>query len=161
MTVLRLSNTLKEMVLTKKEASLSKNDLLLLALFTLPVFALILAMSSDLRMNPNEFGFYFFLHALVIFPLIEEAVFRGFFQDGLNQIEDLSQHFLGEISIANVISSAVFALLYFIVTSSLLAFLVFLPSLLLGLIREKTQSLFWPVLLHLYLSVCFFVLVAF
>ena len=105
-----------------------------------------------------------FLHALLfavlIYPLLEEIVFRGALQGFL--IERLSgkrlPNWLGGLSLANLITSVVFAAMHLFNQSPLWAALIFFPSLVFGWAREATGGLMAPVLLHMFYNAGFYFL---
>jgi membrane protease YdiL (CAAX protease family) len=84
---------------------------------------------------------------LLLYPLVEEWVFRGILQGELLKREWGKRRGIG-ISNANLITSVVFTGLHFINQPPLWALLVLGPSLLLGHFRERHDSLLPPMLLH-------------
>ena len=100
------------------------------------------------------------LFAVLIYPLLEEIVFRGALQGLL--MERLSgkrlPHWLGGLSLANLITSLVFAAMHLFNQSPLWAALIFIPSLVFGWAREATGGLLAPVLLHMFYNAGFYVL---
>ena len=100
------------------------------------------------------------LFAVLIYPLLEEIVFRGALQGLL--MERLSgkrlPHWLGGLSLANLITSLVFAAMHLFNQSPLWAALIFVPSLVFGWAREATGGLLAPVLLHMFYNAGFYVL---
>ena len=84
---------------------------------------------------------------LLLYPLVEEWVFRGIMQGELLKREWGKQRAIG-ISNANLVTSILFTLLHFINHPPLLALAVFIPSLVLGHFRERHDSLLPPMLLH-------------
>jgi len=100
------------------------------------------------------------LFAVLIYPLLEEIVFRGALQGFL--MERLSgkrlPHWLGGLSLANLITSLVFAAMHLFNQSPLWAALIFIPSLVFGWAREATGGLLAPVLLHMFYNAGFYLL---
>lgn len=82
---------------------------------------------------------------VVVFPVLEEIVFRGLLQEWL--AKHLQQR-LSLISLANIVTSMVFAALHLVHQSALWPLLIFFPSLVFGFSKERYQSLWAPVLLH-------------
>lgn len=74
-------------------------------------------------------------------PIVEELVFRAGLQKWLAQK-------LGRPYLANVLSSFMFALMHYALSGNLATLLVFLPSMLLGWVYQKTNSLMWAIVLH-------------
>lgn len=85
------------------------------------------------------------LQFVVLFPLLEEIVFRGGLQPTLAR--SLLRRW-GPLSAANIVTSAVFAALHLGAHPPLWAAAVFLPSLLFGVFRERAGSLWAPTALH-------------
>ncbi len=100
------------------------------------------------------------LFAVLIYPLLEEIVFRGALQGFL--IDRLFgkrlPRWLGGLSLANLITSLVFAAMHLFNQSPLWAALIFLPSLVFGWAREATGGLVAPVLLHMFYNAGFYLL---
>jgi len=90
------------------------------------------------------------LHLIVLtalYPALEEWVFRGQLQGWLLE-QPWGQRRFGPVSIANTLTSLIFALLHLVSQPPLLAILVFFPSLVFGYARERTSGLIWPIGLH-------------
>lgn len=85
---------------------------------------------------------------IVISPVLEEIVFRGGLQTWLQQRRVL-QYRLGAISLANVLTSLLFAGMHLFRQAPLWAALTFLPSLIFGWAKERHQTLLSPILLHM------------
>ncbi|KPQ02920.1 JDVT-CTERM system glutamic-type intramembrane protease [Marinobacter sp. HL-58] len=86
------------------------------------------------------------LGLVLVYPLLEEFAFRGAIQGWL------ARHTLrqwGQLSLANLLTSLVFALTHWIVLGNALALLVFLPSLAFGWSRDRHHTLWGCVLLHI------------
>ena len=104
-------------------------------IYTQPVLQLAWPLSSPLR-----FGLLVF-----VYPLLEEIVFRGLLLEGLAL--RLPQR-LGILSLANILTSVVFAALHLINQSPLWALGIFFPSLIFGVSKERYQTLWAPIILH-------------
>ncbi|MCP1676393.1 membrane protease YdiL (CAAX protease family) [Natronocella acetinitrilica] len=85
------------------------------------------------------------LLAVVIYPVLEEIVFRGVIQDWL--AERFSRKWW-PLSLANIVTSALFAVFHLWSQPPLWALLVFFPSLVFGYFRERHDTLGTPILLH-------------
>ena len=86
---------------------------------------------------------------LLIFPVLEEIVFRGLIQDYLsNKITDWDS-FLG-ITWANWLTTLLFCVTHLVTRSMLVASLVIVPSLLLGALRDRGFSIKALAAIHLY-----------
>lgn len=95
---------------------------------------------------PLAYPLAFLLPALV-YPVLEEIVFRGLIQDTLRQWNPAA---LGPLSLANLFASLLFSALHFFYHAPLWAALVFLPSLVFGYFKERHNSLAAPVGLHMF-----------
>ena len=94
-----------------------------------------------------------FLLPVLVYPVLEEIVFRGLLQELLH--EYVSDRFLGPLSIANLLTSLVFTGLHFVYHPPLWAALVFFPSLVFGFFKDRTQSLAAPIVLHVFYNAGF------
>jgi len=98
----------------------------------------------------------FFL-AVVWQPIVEELLFRGCLQ-GFLSIHAWGQRSLMGISIANLLTSMVFSGAHIAIHSFLWAALTFFPSLLFGVLRDRSGSVFPPIALHIIYNVGYFML---
>lgn len=87
-----------------------------------------------------------YLLLALVYPVVEEIVFRGFVQEGLQQRFTHKQ--LGPFSWANIITSLLFTALHFIYHPPLWSALVFVPSLMFGFFKDKYQRLLPCMVLH-------------
>jgi len=83
----------------------------------------------------------------LLMPVLEEIVFRGGLQAGLYSRNPFSRSKAG-ISLANLITSVVFAALHLISQPPAWAALVFIPSLVFGWARDRYDRVLPCVLLH-------------
>ncbi len=95
-----------------------------------------------------------FLIPALVYPLLEEWVFRGFVQDLVHQ--HLRPWRLGPLSHANILTSLLFTALHFINHAPLAAALVFVPSLVFGFFKDRTGQLAAPILLHIFYNSGYF-----
>lgn len=93
-------------------------------------------------------------------PLVEELVFRGVLQPRLGETEIGRRRLLG-LPYANYGTSAIFAGLHFLYHPPLWAAATFFPSLVFGFFRDRHQSLYPPLLLHIYYNSGYFFTVGF
>jgi uncharacterized protein len=84
---------------------------------------------------------------LLLYPVIEEWLFRGLLQGELLRRPWGPSRYLG-ISIANLLTTVAFVLLHFVHQPPGWALAVAVPSLVLGHFRERYSSLWPPVMLH-------------
>ncbi len=88
----------------------------------------------------------FLLFALV-YPVLEEMVFRGLVQGWFCQTQFGKRH-VGFVSVANLLTSILFVLFHLIAHSWLWAISVFVPSIIFGYFRDKYQSVKPAIILH-------------
>jgi membrane protease YdiL (CAAX protease family) len=88
------------------------------------------------------------MNTLLLYPVVEELLFRGVIQGALLDRSSLTICHLG-ISRANMITSLLFVSLHLVNQSPGWALAVLVPSLALGHIRERYSSLAAPILLHI------------
>lgn len=100
-----------------------------------------------------------FLLPALVYPVLEELVFRGLLQRALWSRSWGRKATLG-ISLANVETSLVFTLLHFIYHPLLWAASVFAPSLVFGYFRDRYQRVLPAVVLHVFYNAGFFWLIA-
>ena len=87
-----------------------------------------------------------YLLPVVVYPLLEEIVFRGLVQELVH--EYISAQSLGPLSVANLLTSLLFTGMHFLYHAPLWAALVFLPSLVFGFFKDRTGKLAAPIVLH-------------
>ncbi|MCG5547571.1 JDVT-CTERM system glutamic-type intramembrane protease MrtJ [Halorhodospira halochloris] len=112
-------------------------------------FALVLFIEP--ASGPIELTPLSLLSFLIIFPVIEELAFRGLIQ-GLLLSRTVGRWRIGTVSVANLITTVLFACAHFPRGGWLLACGVVAPSLLLGLFRERHGRLLSPILLHIFFN---------
>ncbi len=98
-----------------------------------------------------------FLLAVVWQPIVEEVLFRGCLQ-GVLSIREWEQRSLVGISIANLLTSVVFTGAHIATHSLLWAALTLFPSLLFGVLRDRSGSVFPPIALHIIYNAGYFML---
>jgi membrane protease YdiL (CAAX protease family) len=129
-------------------AALSKDFLFLMALLAGPVCWLVLyvlyAPVPDWD-KPLEYPLWFLKLAL-LYPVAEELLFRGLIQELVH--DHISRAAYGPLTLANLLTSVVFAAAHLIYHPPLWAVLVFFPSLVFGFFKERTGALTAPILLH-------------
>ena len=100
-----------------------------------------------------------FFMLVLLYPLLEEIVFRGFLQESLLKLTPLARSILG-ITLANVVTSIMFAAAHLISHTPLMAALVILPSLLFGYFRDRFDGWLIPsILLHIYYNLGYFLII--
>ena len=98
-----------------------------------------------------------FLLAVVWQPIVEELLFRGCLQ-GLLSIRKWGQRCLVGLSIANLLTSLMFTGAHLATHSLLWAALTLFPSLLFGVLRDRSGSVFPPISLHIIYNAGYFML---
>lgn len=100
-----------------------------------------------------------FLLLVLVYPVLEECVFRGVIQGGLGEVRGgyLRQSF-GGISLANLLTSVLFAAMHLISQPPLWAACVFFPSLIYGYFRDRDDHIMRSIILHVFYNVGFFAL---
>jgi len=89
--------------------------------------------------------------------VLEEVVFRGIVQEMLFR-QPWGRREVGLLSVANLITSILFAGSHFIHHPPLWAILVFFPSLIFGYFKDRYQRLYVPILLHVFYNAGYFLL---
>jgi len=90
-----------------------------------------------------------FIVIALVYPVLEEIVFRGAIQGWLLKKEWGRRRWSG-LSGANVVTSLVFAAAHVVRRPSLLSAGVFIPSLVFGFFRERYNNLYVPIALHIF-----------
>lgn len=117
-----------------------------LALAAAPVACVVLAALPAVRLAPAWPAVPLaFALAVAVYPPVEEWLFRGQLQPWLAQWRDAR---LGPLTLANTLTSIVFAGLHLLFHPPAWAVAVFLPSLVFGYFRERSGGLFAPIALH-------------
>jgi len=109
----------------------------------------------DLNLNLTPAWFYWIL----VFPVLEELVFRGWIQGSFEQQYTLTKYSfwferLG-LSQANIITSMLFASLHFALVPAWTVLLVFIPSLWFGWLKDRYQILLPSMVFHAYFNALF------
>ena len=99
----------------------------------------------------NDFTALFLL--LLFYPIVEELIFRGMIQEYLASKTDKTV-LTSYLTVANVITSVLFVAIHFIYHTPLWAMLVFIPSLVFGYFKEKYQSIYPSIFLHIFYNLC-------
>lgn len=94
------------------------------------------------------------LMIVLVYPVLEEIVFRGALQGFL--LRKLPYRLPGPFSLANIITSIVFALMHGIVWATAWSLLVVLPSLVYGYFRDRSGGITASMLLHAFYNAGFF-----
>ena len=96
----------------------------------------------------------FFVLALV-YPVLEEIVFRGGVQTVLLRHHALARSWRG-VSLANFLTSVAFAGFHLFAHAPMWAAAVFVPSIVFGYFRDRHDSVTSPIVLHVFYNVGYF-----
>lgn len=97
-----------------------------------------------------------YLMLLLVLPVLEEVVFRGFVQDLLQRW--FRQRRVLSLSYANLLTSVGFVLAHIPYHPLLWSLAVFVPSVIFGFFKDRYNSLLPPVLLHVFYNIGYFLL---
>jgi CAAX protease family protein len=95
-----------------------------------------------------------FLYPALLYPVVEELVFRGLVQDLAHRY--LKARALGPLTYANILTSLLFTALHFFSHPPLWAAAVLVPSLLFGFFKDRSGGLAAPILLHVFYNSGYF-----
>jgi len=101
----------------------------------------------DLRTEAAAPPLLAFVKLALIYPILEEIVFRGGIQTLLLERTPLRAKCLG-ISGANIVTSLLFSAAHLIHQTALWASLVFIPSIIFGWARERYNRVIPSIVLH-------------
>ena len=133
-------------LLASKEARLFLGGAIIGALFVWAV-AVSFGIASGSVPVLHSLDWPLFLTLCIAVPVLEELVFRGMIQGYLRQFDRGQKVILG-ISAANFLTSLLFMSLHWLNRDGYSALLVFLPSLYLGLVRDRTRSIPMCIFIH-------------
>ena len=89
------------------------------------------------------------LAAVVLFPILEELVFRGLLWDLWDYFKRVKSSYLGMLAVKNCCISVCFSMLHIFNFGLLGGFLVFIPSLWLGWLKDRSGSTKTCCLVHI------------
>lgn len=98
---------------------------------------------------------WLYLSLAIIYPVLEELVFRGALQGGIYQLR-WGRVTIGPLTCSNLATTLLFVAFHFIAHTAWWAVLVIVPSLLFGYFRDKYQSVLPAVLLHAFYNMGYF-----
>ena len=96
------------------------------------------------------------LNFILLYPLVEEIIFRGVTQP---YIAKKIPHNLANISLANLLTSTIFAIIHLFQQPIIWALVTFFPSLIFGYCRDRYQRLLPSIILHITYNGGFFLIV--
>ncbi len=101
--------------------------------------------------------FSLFLQLVLLYPIVEELVFRGLIQEKLWQTR-LSRLSIYCVSMPNIVTSIVFTGFHFISHPPVWAVTVIIPSLIFGFFRDRYQHVLPAIILHVFYNSGYFLL---
>lgn len=129
---------------------------ILLAIFFWLFYGLVI---DSLHFNNVFKSLNVLLLSILLYPIVEEIVFRGMVQDYLTrQITNKSTYF--GLGLANIITSCLFALSHLFNQDPQWALLTFFPSLIFGYFKDRHNNLYSCTILHIFYNLGFFVFIA-
>lgn len=99
----------------------------------------------------------FLLFFVILYPLLEELIFRGLIQDYFAKLTK-KINFV-QISLANVITSLLFMVMHLVYHAPLWAILTFVPSLIFGYFKDRYNLIMPSIILHMFYNLCYFSLI--
>lgn len=101
----------------------------------------------------------FFILA-VMFPVLEEIVFRGWIQSAFSRISK-GARLTPALSVSNLLTSLVFSLFHLFFHSVFWSLMVMIPSLIFGYFKERHGYLLPCIILHIFYNAGYFLLFSF
>jgi len=98
-----------------------------------------------------------FLQLALLYPIVEELVFRGLLQETLWQTR-LSRLSIYCISMPNILTSIIFTAFHFLAHPPVWALAVIIPSLVFGFFRDRYQHVLPAIILHVFYNSGYFIL---
>ncbi|SFM14423.1 hypothetical protein SAMN04487963_1369 [Marinobacter zhejiangensis] len=114
-----------------------------------------LLMAAPVRFEVDVAQWRLWLWLVVIYPVVEEYLFRGRLQTWLMDTA-WGQKAVAGLSLANVVTSLLFSGLHFFSHPPLWALMVLFPSLLFGWFRDRHQSVRPAFVLHAWYNFVYF-----
>ena len=141
--------------------TLKENSSLLLlfgaAIFSAPLAAFVyIKLFGSLLLSKNQLNSSVIFSSIILFPIIEELSFRGILLDVFNYLFKNKKLF-AQISIANIATSILFAIMHTQYHLLFLALLTFIPSIIFGFFKEQFNSVIPAILLHSYYNFVFLI----
>jgi membrane protease YdiL (CAAX protease family) len=106
-----------------------------------------------------EFRSQRFIVVALVYPILEEIVFRGLLQ-GILLKQPWGRNSRFGITSANIVASVLFTALHVIRRAGAMSAAVFLPSLIFGYFRDRYGNLYAPIALHVFYNAGFVLLFA-
>ena len=113
---------------------------------------------SPLKFNSLFDSINLLIFSVLLYPIVEEIVFRGLIQEYFSRRTIFNHMFIG-LSLANISTSVLFALSHLWSQSPLWALLTFFPSLVYGYFKERHNHLLPGIALHSLYNLGFIMLI--
>ena len=138
---------------------LTKDKIYLIVILLAPVFWFSMYYFGTSITGPDWLNknIFLYLQLALLYPIVEELVFRGLLQEKLWQTPIRSLSFC-YLSMPNIITSIVFTSFHFISHSPIWAMAVFIPSLVFGFFRDRYQHVLPAIILHVFYNGGYFLL---
>ncbi len=138
---------------------LIRDKVYLTAVFLAPFFWFSLYYSGEAMSEADWLSRHFllFLQLALLYPVVEELVFRGLLQEKLWQTR-LSRLSIYCISMPNIVTSIIFTGFHFISHPPVWAVMVIVPSLVFGFFRDRYQHVLPAIILHVFYNGGYFLL---
>ena len=121
-------------------------------------FFLFLFVNIPVTFKPEVLWSTTFLTMSLLFPVVEEIIFRGLVQEKLSSLRRLKSKKLWQLSYANILTSVIFCALHFFNQPPVWAISIFFPSLVFGFFKDRYHVLRVPIFLHVYYNASYFAL---
>lgn len=101
---------------------------------------------------------WLFISLCLLYPVMEEVVFRGLIQDGVHKYLKRPAWYAARLPLshANLFTSLLFTAFHFINHPAVWAALVFIPSIIFGHFKDRHNSLTPPIFLHIWYNLGYF-----
>lgn len=140
-----------------------KTSVVVLPIFTIAYFlykGIFLHKEMNIHFNKPFFSVAIWNFVGIAFP--EEVFFRGYLQTRLKEFTSAEiRLFKTRLSVAAVLASALFAIAHLLTSFDASRLAVFLPSCLFGWVRDRTESILGPAVLHWLCNTLLFLLCGF
>lgn len=103
-----------------------------------------------------QFNWKILIISILIAPILEELVFRGLIQSELLSLLG-NKPFLPTISLANILTSVAFISMHYFTRLEIGVLWLFIPSLLLGVLRERHNSVIIAIFFHAWFNLNYIV----
>ena len=127
------------------------------AIVAAPIVSFIFLKLFGTLLSKNQLNSSVIFYSVIMFPIIEELTFRGILLEAFNYIFKNKKLFT-QISVANIATSILFAVMHTINYPLYWALLTFIPSLIFGYFKERFDSVIPSIFLHSYYNLIFLVI---